>query len=149
MHARRSILEAVATILNTSPTKWTRAYITRGKVQREVQSYITVFAGPEPVDPQLIHPTNIYMRDLTIVTRGYARVADMQIVETTMDAIAESLETKLTRAALVATLPKVKSLFLAASDMDVDEEEERPLGMVTLTWIARYATTEGVPGTFI
>ena len=148
MHARRSILEAVATVLNTSPTKWSRAYITRAQVQREVQTYITVFSASESADAQIVHPTNLYLRDMTLITRGYCRVADTQIVETTMDAVAESLETKLTRAAIAATLTKVKSLVLISTDSEIDEDE-RPLGVITLTWLIRYATTEGAPGTMI
>lgn len=153
-HTRQQIREAVATLLNTSATLWARAYETRIPSSRQVWPYLMVYAVNEAATAELIHSPNVYTRDLTIHVVGMLRLpcsGDTETIEDKMDAIASSVETKLTFATLKAALSGVESLVLESTSMDVVVTEEGAIdhAELTMVWRAGYSTAEGSPDTFI
>jgi hypothetical protein len=113
-----------------------------------------VFAVGDSAIKETIHPSAIYSRDITINVIGMLRLpgsGDTQTIEDKMDAMASDIETRLTYAALNATLTKVETFALESTNMDVvvDEEGAVDHAELTMIWRATYANNEGAPDTFI
>ena len=153
-HARQVIREAIATILNTMPTLWTRAHETRVPSPRQVWPYLMVFAVNDASLKQTIHPTSIYDREVTINVIGMLRLpgsGDTQTIEDKMDAVASGVETKLTHAAMQAIVPNVLTFYLESTALDVvvTEEDAVDHAEITMVYRASYAINEGAPDTLI
>jgi hypothetical protein len=155
-HVRQTVREGAATLLNNGThNKWTRAYETRIPTQRQQQwDFLMVYTSAEVSTAQLVHAANIYSRDLTLNVIGMLRLpgsGDTQTIEDKMDAMAVDIETRLTFSALKAIVPKLETLYLESTNMDVIVTEEGAVdhAELTMSWRATYANAEGAPETFI
>ena len=116
--------------------------------------YLIVFADGEAADASTVSLPGIYLRDLNLIVAGRLRLPgnnDTETIEDRMDALAAEVETTLTFAALLATLPQLKRLRLTNTEITVviDDQEVPQYAEVTLSFVARYATAEGLPETLI
>ena len=158
-HARQTIREAIGTLLATTPTNWGKVFETRIVTSRQVWPFLMVFVGDESVDSLLIHPVSIYDRSLTVNIVGMLKMpgtgdgsGSTETVEDRMDAMAAEIETKLTLSTLQAVVPKVKTLALQSTSMEVITNETDGSishAEITQSWALSYDTAEGLPETLI
>lgn len=153
-HARQQVREAAATLLKVSPTTWGQVFETRIPSTRAVLPYLLIFSDGETSEAISPNSAGIYLRDLTLLVAGRLRLPgnnDTETVEDRMDALADEVETKLSFAALLAAVPQIKGLRLTGTEMIVvtNEQDAPQYAEVTLSFVARYATAEGTPGTLI
>lgn len=152
-HARKTIRNAIATILKASPTNWSS--VSESRIQSTMQKwpYLMVFADGETSEPVTLNLPMPYERDVTISIVGLLRLpgtGDTYTVEDKMDAVAAEIETKLTTTTLRAAVSKVQSVMLVASKMDVILEEDGiDHAELNQTWRVSYSTLEGLPEAFI
>jgi hypothetical protein len=153
-HARQQIREAAATALRATPAAWGQVFETRIPSSRAVLPYLMVFGDGDAVDASSVNLPDTYLRDLNLVVAGRLRLPgnnDTETVEDRMDALAAEVETKLKFSTLLTTLTQLKGLRLTSTEMLVviDEQDAPHYAEVTLQFIARYATAEGLPETLI
>lgn len=152
-HARKTIRNAVATILKTSPSNWSSVAESRIQSTRQQWPYLMVFADSETSEAVTMTLPMPYERDVTISIVGLLRLpgtGDTYTIEDKMDAVAAEIETKLTTATLRAAVSKVQSVMLVASKMDVILEEDGiDHAELNQTWQVSYSTLEGLPESFI
>lgn len=153
-HCRQQAREAIATLLNVSPARWTRAYETRIPSSRQVWPYLMVYAVGDTANKETIGVTGIYSRDVTLNVVGMLRLpgsGDTQTIEDKMDALASAVETKLTYSALTTALSGVETISLESTSLDVvvTEEGEIDHAEVTMLYRVTYSHNEGSPDTFI
>lgn len=155
MHARQTIREAVASILATTPINWASVLQTRIATTRQIWPFLMVYATDEQAEQVLIHPVGLYDRTVTINVAGMLKMpgtgdgsGNMETVEDRMDAIAAEIETKLTNTSLKTAVPKVQTLALQSTDMEIvvnDEDGSVSHAALTLAFVITYTTNEGLP----
>lgn len=152
-HARKTIRNAIATILKSSPSNWTSVSESRIQSTRQQWPYLLVFADSETSEPMTLTLPMPYERDATISVVGLLRLpgtGDTYTIEDKMDAVAAEIETKLTTTTLRAAVSRVQSVMLVASKMDVIMEEDGiDHAELNQTWRVSYSTLEGLPEAFI
>lgn len=153
-HARQQIRAAVAALLMRSPVTWKAAYTTRMPSSRAVMPYLLVFDDSEPVESISPNGPGVYLRDMAIVVAGRLRLpgnSDTESVEDAMDNLAVAVETALTFATLQADVDLLHGLRLASTEkvVVISEDAAPQYAEVTLNYVARYATQEGLPETLI
>ena len=150
-HVKEQIRDAVGALLAASPTNWSAVYKTRVVPQREVYPRVLVWVGNESVEPMDIHTGFLQQREITVEVRAhYRNLEDGQDMEDALDNISAEIETTLTHAELITTLPKVSAFFLASSNTDlVEGENQRTYIELQQEWIVRCHTIEGAPETFV
>lgn len=150
-HVRQQIREAAETILNATPTNWSRVFLSRISPQRDLPPHLLVYVSAESSEADDIHVNHLQMREVTLTVRGRHRIVDGELIEEKLDAIASEVETKLKTTAVRALIPGVQSFVLTSTSFDelVDDEYERSYAEVTMTFRVRIFTTEGVPATFV
>jgi hypothetical protein len=152
-HARNTIRSAIAAILSAAPTAWSSVSESRIQSSRQIWPYVMVFTDDDSSDALLIHPTNIYERNLSVSVVGLLRLpgtGDTYTIEDKMDDLAAEVETTLTRASLKVVVPKIQSLVLKSTSMNVVIEPDGvDHGEVHMNWEVSYATAEGAPSVLI
>ena len=153
MHSRRTIREAVASILSTTPVAWKSVIESRIASSRVIWPYLMVFAESDSSDPQTVSDPCVYGRELSISIIGMLRLpgtGDKESVEDKMDEVSAEIETKLTQSALRDSVPQIQSLSLVSTVMEVIEDGEGNYhAEVTLSWRVGYSTLEGYPGSLL
>lgn len=158
-HARQTIREAIATVLSTAPTNWVKVFETRIVTSRQVMPFLIVYASDEACTSMLMHPASIYDRTITIQITAMLKMPGTgdgtgmtETVEDRMDVVAAEIETKLTRTSLTAIVPKVKTLELQSTAMEVvvnEADGNISHAELTQTWVVTYDTAEGAPEVLI
>ena len=152
-HARKTIRSAIAAILETNPSSWSSVSESRIQSTRQIWPYVMVFSEADAAEALLIHPTNVYERVLSISIVGLLRLpgsGDTYTIEDKMDELAAEVETKLTRTALKTAVPKIHSLVLESTSMNVVIEPDGvDHGEVHMAWKVSYANAEGAPSVLI
>lgn len=152
-HTRKIIRNAVATILKTSPTTWSSVSESRIQSTRQIWPYLMVFADSETSEAVTMTLPMPYERTVIISVVGLLRLpgtGDTYTIEDKMDAVAAEIETKLTTSTLRAIVPRVQSVMLTSSNMDVVIEEDGiDHAELNQTWSISYSTMEGLPEAFI
>jgi hypothetical protein len=154
-HARQQIREAAATLLKAAtPVTWGQVFETRIPSSRAVMPYLLIFSDGESMSADSVNLPGVYLRDLNLLVAGRLRLPgnnDTETVEDRMDALAAEVETKLKFSALVTTLTQLKGLRITNTEMTVviDDQDSPQYAEVTVSFVARYATAEALPETFI
>jgi len=153
-HARQQICDEVVAILGLSPTTWKAVFGTRLPAVRAVMPFLMVFADSEPTTPVTDNAPLIYQRDMNLIVAGRLRLPgnnDAETVEQAMNDLAEEVETTLTFSALQTRLAQVQRLWLVTTEMVVvqTEDGQPQYAEVTLSFVVRYFTQEGAPGTLL
>ncbi len=152
-HARQQIIEDVVDILNATPTTWKTALAGRVEPLRIIWPYLLVFADSEKEEAMTVHSPSPITRDMSLNVVGKIKLpgnADTSSIEDSMNALCSEVETKLTSAALRATLPNTR-LSLEATDMNVmvTEEDKIDHAEIIMSFSVKYQTLEGSPDTLI
>ena len=137
MHVRRQIRESIATLLTGLASTGTRVHQSRMRPQSAAGlPCLLVTTNDEDVSPGTIG--NIYERSLTVVVRGFAMGS--ATLDDDLDQIALEVETALA-AYTNAVLDKL--------EVDFDDELEKPVGSIAMTYQVSYYTADKSPGTQI
>ena len=134
-HARQQIREAVAALVTGLTTTGSRVFQSRMRPQ-DTLPCLLVTTNDEDVSPGTIGA--IYERRLQVVIRGFAK--GNSTVDDTLDLIASEVETAMA-AYDRAVLDKI--------EIEFDDELEKPVGMIAITYRLNYFTAAGQPGTLI
>lgn len=154
-HARKTIRNAIAALLNAAPAHptrtWRTAFETRAPQKRRVHPYLTIHVEQEPAEPLTVDAPVIVSREAMVVIRGYLQISSKETAEDSMDAMSADIETRLTGTALRAAVSGVKTFYLVGTEMELTEEEDKQIAeaILTQTWLVQYATSEGSPETLI
>lgn len=158
-HARQQVREAIAALLAATPSNWSTVLQTRLATSRQVWPFLMVYVTDESAEQILIHPGGLYDRVASINIVGMLKMPGMgngsgdgETVEDRMDAMASEIETKLTVSTITATLPKIKTLTLSSSNMEIvvnEDDGSVSHAVLTQVWQASYDTAEGSPETMV
>lgn len=148
MHIRQQIRERAAALLVAVDTQtWQRVFTQREVPLRAVKPYLLVYTPTEASTPATVHQPYLLQRDATLIVQAHVRIADVESVEETFDAVAVEIEQTLTYRAMQANVAKLSGIYLinTQTDIIVNENNERQYGQLTLTYQAQYHATEGNP----
>lgn len=132
-HVRQQIREACAALVTGLATTGSRVFQSRMRPQKESHlPCLLVTTNDEQIDGSA---TGIQERRLTLEIRGLAMATAN--LDDTLDTMALEIET-----AMSAT-----GYALEKIEVDFDDELEKPVGSVALTYQVLYFTNAGTPGT--
>ena len=135
-HARQTIREAAASLLNGLTTTSTRVFQSR-MVPQDSLPCLLVTTNDEEIVPGTIG--NLVERQLELVITGVAKATGN--VDDTLDTIAAEVETAMASFTYRNELTRL--------EVDFDEALEKPAGRIALTYRVTYLTAAGAPGTAI
>lgn len=132
-HLRTQIRESVATLVTGLTTTASRVYQSRMRpVKADQMPCLLVTTNDESIEATTLH-AGPQDRTLDLVIRGFAMGGDL---DNTLDQIALEVET-----ALGSTAHTLKRI-----EIDFDDELEKPVGSISLTYEVLYFTQAGNPG---
>jgi hypothetical protein len=136
-HARQQIREACAALVTGLTTTGSRVHQSRMRPQGSAGlPCLLVTTNDEEIQPGTIG--NLYERTLTLVIRGFAMGS--ATLDDTLDQIAVEVET--------AMAGYTRAVF-DKLEVDFEDEIEKPVGSIALTYRVTYFTASGTPGTLI
>ena len=135
-HARTQIREAVAALVTGLATTGARVFQSRMRPQGEANlPCLLVTTDNEQIDSTV---DAILLRDLSVSIRGFAM--GNTTLDDTLDQIALEVETAM------ASNPRA---IFERVEIDFDDELEKPVGAITLTYRIQYYTTAADPAVMI
>jgi hypothetical protein len=136
-HARQQIREACAALVTGLTTTGSRVFQSRMRPQGDAGlPCLLVTTNDEEIQPGTIG--NIYARSLALVIRGFAKGG--ATLDDTLDQVAVEVETVMASYTR-ATLDKL--------EVDFEDELDKPVGSIAMTYRITYFTAAGTPGTMI
>lgn len=142
-HLRKQIREAIAAAVTGLTTTSTRVYQSRVyAIDSANLPCLAVYTTSEVSDIDSINTPRGLMRTCSINVEGRCRAPSD--IDDTMDAICKEVEVALGTSTLSGL---VQDLRLASTTLDLARDAEKPTGIVTMTWIAEYRTSENDPET--
>ena len=154
--SRKQVRDAVVALLAPTPSTGTWGYVHPSRVaSNQVKwPYLMVFSDGEAAERTTMGEPCMYDRVCTINVIGMLKMPgnqDFITIEDQMDAMADEIESKLTNALIRSSLVHIGWLVLKETQMQVIVKDDDTISHaeVTQTWMASYATTEGVPDTMI
>lgn len=134
-HARQQIREACAALVTGLATTGSRVFQSRMRPADQLPCLL-VTANDESVAPGSIG--NLYERELQLVIRAFAKGS--ATLDDTLDQIAQEVE---------AAMAAYQRAQLDKVEVDFDDELEKPVGSIALTYRVSYFTAAGDPGQLI
>ena len=102
---------------------------------------LIVYTKSETSEPIVIGTDRVMSRELTVVVEGYAKATSD--FDDTIDTISKEVEQAI---AADRTLDgKAKDTYLESTEIEFNGEGEKPLGYVSLTFLANYYVKEKNP----
>lgn len=146
-HARASIRQAIITALTGLTTTGARVGGRRLHTSEPADTpgiSVIVAESPETWSGLMDHENgSVEARDLPVKIEG--RVYALTGYEDTLDTISAEVETALQgNAALAALCSEVR---LISTQVDVDGEGEKPVGLLTMEWLVTYRVNRTAPTT--
>ena len=142
-HARQQIRESAVTLITGLSTTGTNVHDSRQfeLEQTDLPAWI-VYTSDEEEEAELSHMGGNLARTLTLSFAGIARSLTGLALQQTLDAMAEELETVVTKNAITGA-----ELIYSGTEWDFDiEETDQALGRMTVSYACRYYTDQGAPG---
>jgi hypothetical protein len=141
MHARRQIRDALIARLTGLALTGNRIYA--GRVNPLTDGELPAILVNTEGEEQIQSAQEPVQRQLTFSVRGVARTADD--VEDTLDDLGEQIEVAIAAAPLLAG--KSINTRLTAVAVDLAGDGVQPHGVIVLTYLVDYFTTQAAPGT--
>ncbi len=146
-HARASVRQAIVTALTGLTTTGSRV---GGRLLHTAAPAATpclsviVAGSPETWSGAMMHENgSVEARDLPVTIEG--RIYALTGYEDTLDTIAAEVETALQgNAALAALCSEVR---LISTQVEIDGEGEKPVGLLTMEWLVTYRVNRTAPTT--
>jgi len=141
-HAREQIRDKVVTKVTSLTTTGTRVYPSRKyPLDDDLFPGLCVYTLNESIDEEEGKIEGIQFRSVDIVIEGYdALVAGL---DDKLDDIAAEVETALFGDRFLTG--SLTALDLVDTEVDLNVEAAKPVGMIKLTFKAQYLTAEGAP----
>tara|TARA_R110000824_G_scaffold317820_1_gene504982 strand:- start:3951 stop:4397 length:447 start_codon:yes stop_codon:yes gene_type:complete len=102
---------------------------------------LCVYTKSEESEPSTIGSSRVMLRNLSLVIDGYVKAVSGY--DDLVDTISAEVETAMANDATLAGL--VKDHYLESTDIDFNEEGDKPVAVVSLTYVIQYATVENNP----
>lgn len=145
-HVRTQIRNSIVTLVTGLTTTGARVYASRlYPLQDDNLPGLCVFTQSEEVDDEEGKNEQLQHRELLVVVAGYDKV--ISGLDDQLDTIAAEVETAIFADRFLSGL--LMSLDLVATEVELNVEQEKPLGKISITFRARYFTSEGAPETVI
>jgi len=142
-HVRAQLLAEVKTALAANPAI-AKVYGQRVVPTRQLWPSVLVYAENENIEALGITSPRQYLRELTLVCKGFVRpTQDEEAGETSLDSIAVEIEDTLKDTSLTTE----KDLSLLSVDWGQEESGDSILLTISLTYRLVYTTTEYLPET--
>ena len=142
-HVRAQLLAEVKTALSANPAI-AKVYGQRVVPTRQMWPSVLVYAENESIQVLEFVSTRQYMRELTLVCKGYVRpTQDEEAGENSLDSLSVEIEDTLKATILTAE----KDLSLVSVDWGQEESGDYILLTISLTYRILYTTTEYLPET--
>lgn len=136
-HARQQIRESVAALVTGLTTTGTKVFQSRMRPQAESKlPCLLVTTNDEQIDSASVG--NLQQRSITLVIRGIAMGG--ATLDDTLDQIALEVETAMA-SDYRSALEKI--------EIDFDDELEKPIGSISLTYKTTVITASGNPGVML
>jgi hypothetical protein len=142
-HIRKQIREAVAAAVTSLTTTGTNVFQSRAYAfDSATLPCLAIYTTDETSEIDSIGTPRGLYRTLMIKVEGRCRATSD--VDDTMDLMCKEVEVALGSSTLSGL---AKDFRLAATTMDIDRSAEQPTGLVVMTWVAEYRTSENDPET--
>jgi len=142
-HLRTQIKDAAIAALGGLTTTGTSVF--KGKVHRleadDLPALLVYMGAEESEADTAVRPRGMD-RVFELIVEGHAQAIAAADLEDTLDTIAAEVETALGNNTLAGL---ARDLFLISTEADTTGDGDKPAGMITMTWRARYRTREGAP----
>lgn len=146
MHVRTQIRNSFATLVTGLATTGSNVYKTRlYPFQSDNLPGLAVSVESEEVDDEEGKNEQLQHRDAMVVVSGYDKL--VAGLDDQLDTISAEVETAVFADRFLSGL--LMSLDLVSTETELVVDQEKPLGEITLTFRARYFTSEGAPETVI
>ena len=139
-HMRKQIRDAIVTALTGLPT--TGTHIFKSRVYPNEQQklpLLCVYALKEDSEIITMGTPYKYQRDLEVMIEGYAKAIGVNTLDDVLDLI--SLEVEEALAVDITLGGLAKNTLLDSTEIDMVGDGEVPVGVIRLTFLVRYVTT--------
>ena len=145
-HARQQIRDKVVSLVTGLTTTGANVFASRVyPLQDGELPGLCVFTRAEEVDEEQGKVERLQHRGVFISVVGYDKL--IAGLDDNLDTIAAEVETAVFADRFMSGL--IVSLDLVSTDIEIDTESEKPVGEITLTFLAQYLTQEAAPETAI
>ena len=141
-HIRQQIREYFGTTLTGLSTTGSNVYESRiYPIENSKLPALVIYTKSETSEPIVIGTDRVMSRELSVVVEGYAKATSD--FDDTIDTISKEVEEAI---AADRTLDgKAKDTYLESTEIEFNGEGEKPLGYVSLTFLANYYVQETNP----
>lgn len=142
MHKRQAIRDEAAAAIAGLTTTGSRVFTSRffPLTQAQFPCWVVSTDGEEEVEADSMGGGQA--RELDLIFTGMARATTGDVLEDTLDTMAEELEQAVMRSAFT----ELDNLELVSTAFDVAvDETDQALGAIVVTYVATYFTTMGAP----
>lgn len=145
-HVRQQIRERAATTLTGLSTTGSKIYQSRVyPLGAENLPGLLIYTKSEGSEVVTMSGTRTLLRNLSLVVEGYAKAVSNY--DDTVDTIAKEVETALGNDVTLNGL--AKNSYLESTEIEYDGEGEKPLAVVSMTYVIEYMTKENTPQTAV
>jgi hypothetical protein len=139
-HVRQQIREKFGTTLTGLTTTGSRVYESRVYPLETVPALV-IYTKSETSEPIVIGADRVMSRELSVVVEGYAKATSD--FDDTIDTISKEVEEAIATDRTLDGL--AKDCYLESTEIEFNGEGEKPLGYVSLTFLANYYVQETNP----
>ena len=141
-HIRQQIREYFGTTLTGLSTTGSNVFESRVyPIENTKLPALVIYTKSETSEPIVIGTDRVMSRELSVVVEGYAKATTN--FDDTIDTISKEVEEAI---AADRTLDgKAKDTYLESTEIEFNSEGEKPLGVVSLTFISNYYVKEKNP----
>ena len=139
-HVRQQIREQIGITLTGLTTTGSRVYESRVYPLETVPALVS-YTKSETSEPIVIGTDRVMSRELSVVVEGYAKATSD--FDDTIDTISKEVEEAIAADRTLDGL--AKDCYLESTEIEFNGEGEKPLGYVSLTFLANYYVQETNP----
>ena len=141
-HIRQQIREKLGTTLTGLTTTGSNVYESRVyPLENASLPALIIYTKSETSEPIVIGTQRLMSRELSVVVEGYAKATSN--FDDTIDTISKEVEEAIAADRTLDGL--AKDCYLESTEIEFNGEGEKPLGYVSLTFLANYYVQETNP----
>lgn len=141
-HVRTQIRERVGTLLTGLTTTGSNVFQTRiYPLQNTSLPALIIYTQSEESEPQVIGTNRLTSRNLSLAVECYVKTASN--FDDVIDTICKEVETAIANDRTLNGL--AKDCYIESTDIDFNNEGEKPLAVATLVFLTNYYVKEEAP----
>lgn len=145
-HVRQQLRERAAATLTGLTTTGSRVYQSRiYPLGAANLPGLLIYTKSEDSEPETIGSARTVLRNLSLVVDGYVKAVSN--FDDLVDTISAEVETAMGNDSTLNSL--AKNTYLESTEIEFDGEGDKPVGVVSLTYVIQYATIENAPQTAV